>query len=250
MPSEPTEPTGATVGPAAVLLDLDGTLLDTVDVWRAAYRQLAGELGTTLADDFWPSIAGLSMQGSLRALGPAAAQHDPVELVTRLVAMAASELDRSGASGWRWLPGAGELLAMLGGPDTGGTPGPRGPRTALVTSAWRAFTLPLLDAALAEGARTFGAVVCGDDVARSKPAPDPYLRAAELLEVAPHECLVIEDSPTGVAAAEAAGMVVLVVPHAGPVAAAPGRAVRHDLVGLTREDLASMYTRLRSGSAH
>lgn len=257
--------TGAGVparGLAAVLLDLDGTLVDTVTVWRSAYLQIARELATTLPDDFWPSVAGLSMRGSLAVLGPAAERHDPDVLVARLVAIAARGLDGGPDSGpgWTWLPGAAELLELLWSHDPLGGCGRAGssritsppPRTALVTSAYRSFTTALLDVALHDAALGggFGAVVCGDDVARSKPAPDPYARAAELLGVGPHDCLVIEDSPTGVASAEAAGMVVLAVPHAGPIAAKPGRAVREDLVGLTLDDLASIHARLRSGSSH
>ena len=234
-------------GPAAVLIDLDGTLVDTVDVWHRAYEQLAAELATTLTDDFWPSIAGLSMQGSLTVFGPAAAVHDPDALVARLVGRATDQFDRPGSPGWDWLPGAAELLDLLWSSDVGG--GPR-PRTALVTSAWRTFTDRLLDSAYGGRTPGFDAIVCGDDVAHPKPSPEPYLRAAGLLDVAPHDCLVIEDSPTGVAAAEAAGMVVLAVPHAGPVDAAAGRAVRTDLTRLTLEDLASLYVRLRSGSSH
>jgi HAD superfamily hydrolase (TIGR01509 family) len=244
-----------TQGPAAVLLDLDGTLVDTVAVWHAAYVRLAAELDVALADGFWPSIAGRGMHASLSVFGSAADAHDPDELVARLVAIAADDLahgveggvEDGVEDGWHWLPGARELLGLLWA-DTAG------PATGLVTSAWRAFTVPLLDAALADAAlrqrgREFDAVVCGDDVLRSKPDPDPYLRAAELLGVDPADCLVIEDSPTGVAAAEAAGMVVLAVPHAGPVVAAAGREVRPDLVGLTPADLVVLHARLRSGAA-
>ncbi len=230
--------------PAAILLDLDGTLLDTVAVWQGAYRSLASELGHTLPDDFWPAIAGRSMRDSLVVLGPSAAGHDPDELVGRLIDLAADRLPRcSNGEGWRWLPGARELLELLRTDE-------QAPAIALVTSAWRAFTIPLLAAALPEGHQAFDAVVCGDDDVRPKPAPDPYLRAAELLGAAAPDCLVIEDSPTGVAAAEAARMVVLAVPHAGPVDGAPGRMVRDDLVGLTVEHLVALYARLRSGLVH
>ena len=233
-------------GPDAVLLDLDGTLIDTVDVWRAAYLRLGGELGVALAEDFWPRIAGRSMTASLTVFGAAAAAHGPDRLVARLVQAAADRLALEPPR-WHWLPGARALVTLLGGArfDAGG------PMTALVTSAWRAFTVPLLDAALGgaggrAAAGAFDAVVNGDDVVRGKPAPDAYLRAAALLGVAPARCLVIEDSPTGVAAAEAAGMVVLAVPHAGPITAAPGRAVRADLEGLTLLEIDALYTRLRS----
>jgi HAD superfamily hydrolase (TIGR01509 family) len=225
----------------AVLLDLDGTLIDTVALWHAAYLRLADELGVTAPDDLWPRVAGRSMRASLDVLGPAADAEDPDVLIARLVASAADAIDTE--DGWRWLPGARELLRTLRPPH-----GPR-PRVALVTSAWRAFTLPLLTAALGgeqHVAATFDAVVCGDDVTAGKPAPESHLRAAALLGADPQGCLVIEDSPTGVAAAEAAGMVVLAVPHAGPVTEAPGRAVRDTLEGLTIPDLAALHARLRS----
>jgi beta-phosphoglucomutase-like phosphatase (HAD superfamily) len=245
--------TGPDVGLDAVLLDLDGTLIDTVDVWHAAYLQLGTELGVPLSEGFWPHVAGRSMIDSLQVFGEAARVHEPDRLVARLVEAAASRLTEDPRE-WRWLPGAAELVTHLraAGPDGSGPEGP-GPATGLVTSAWRAFTLPLLDAALGGGSgrsrQPFDAIVCGEDVERGKPSPDPYLRAAMLLDVEPTSCLVIEDSPTGVAAAEAAGMVVLAIPHAGPIEPAPGRAVRRDLQGLTRHDLGALHARLRSGAS-
>jgi len=232
-------------GLGAVLIDLDGTLLDTVDVWHAAYVRLSTELGVTLDADFWPEVAGRSMADSLTVFGPAAPADRSEHLVARLVELAVTDLDHD-PPGWHWLPGAQELVALVG-PDGRKVPAPA---TALVTSAWRAFTLPLLGRALgdADVERTFDALVCGDDVTHGKPSPESYLRAAALLEVDPAACLVIEDSPTGVAAAEAAGMVVLAVPHAGPIASAPGRAVRDDLRGLTLGDLGALHARLRSGA--
>ena len=250
----------------ALLIDLDGTLVDTVTVWYDAYLVLAEELGVAAPADLWPRVAGRSMRASLDVFGDAVAETDLDTVVARLVAIATDGLrpaaDRSARreAGWRWLPGARELLATLrpaadatadAGPDgADGTDGTR-PRVALVTSAWRAFTVPLLEAALGDPAAvaaTFDAIVCGDDVRDGKPAPESHLRAAALLDADPEACLVIEDSPTGVAAAEAAGMVTLVVPHAGPVAPAPGRALRDDLVGLTLTDLAALHARLRSNA--
>jgi beta-phosphoglucomutase-like phosphatase (HAD superfamily) len=236
--------------PAAVLIDLDGTLVDTVGVWHAAYLLLATELGVTAPDDLWPRVAGRSMLASLEVFGAATAGHDPDVLVGRLVALAAAGLGPD--TGWSWLPGAEDLLATLRPAERPAQrPAQRsGPALALVTSAWRAFTEPLLAVALGDAATTtFDAVVCGDDVTAGKPDPESHLRAARLLGAAPEDCLVIEDSPTGVAAAEAAGMVVLAVPHAGPVAPAPGRAVRATLAGLTLRDLAALHARLRSGAA-
>jgi beta-phosphoglucomutase-like phosphatase (HAD superfamily) len=85
------------------------------------------------------------------------------------------------------------------------------------------------------GREHFTVTVCGDEVPRGKPDPDPYLRAAELLAVAPEDCLAVEDSPTGTTAAERAGAVVLVVPCEVPVPTGPRRIHRSSLTGLTPE---------------
>jgi beta-phosphoglucomutase-like phosphatase (HAD superfamily) len=222
--------------PFAVLLDLDGTLVDTVDVWRVAYLALATELDVELAPDFWASIAGRSMQDSLTVFGRS--DVDATTSIRRLVDLATLRVTEAEGPGvtpaWRWLPGAQELLLALRAADVS---------TALVTSAWRSFLTSLQRV---DGGLAVSLAVCGDEVEHGKPAPDSYLRAAEALDVAPEDCLVIEDSPTGVAAAEAAGMVVLAVPHAGVVVPAPGREVRDSLVGLTVRDLERTAVRLRS----
>lgn len=252
-------------GLRAVLLDLDGTLVDTAELWQHAYARLADELGVELPVDFWSQAAGRSMAESLVVFGPQ--ERSPDRLIARLVELATdglSEPDGTTAAdraagrasrSWHWLPGARELLVALRAPRDGsdGTP----LATALVTSSWRDFTLTLLatseasasESSASEPTHPFDAIVCGEDVTDGKPAPDGFLRAAALLGVAPDECLVIEDSPTGVAAAEAAGMVVLAVPHAGHLDPAPGRAVRRDLVGLTGTGLVALHARLRSGAS-
>ena len=81
---------------------------------------------------------------------------------------------------------------------------------ALVTNTHRALTDKALNSI---GRHYFSATVCGDEVPSGKPAPDPYLRAAALLGLAPEQCLAVEDSVTGTAAAERAGCPVLVVPN-------------------------------------
>ena len=91
-------------------------------------------------------------------------------------------------------PGAADVLAL--------------PRVAIATSC----TLPLARARLrAAGLRRAGGARRADQVARGKPAPDPYLLAAERLGVEPADCLVLEDAPSGVAAGRAAGMAVWAV---------------------------------------
>ncbi len=82
-------------------------------------------------------------------------------------------------------------------------------------------------------AGTFAAVVTGDAVTLGKPHPEPYLRAAELLGVDSAECVAVEDSPPGVASAEAAGCRVLAVPLHVAIPAAPGRSRVDGFEGVT-----------------
>src|SRR5690606_19555637 len=113
------------------------------------------------------------------------AEHGPVplepdEIVDRLLDGVIARLHR----GIPWRPGALELLDDL---YLAGVP------CALVTMSWRRFVDPVL-AALPTG--TFAVVVTGDEVDHGKPHPEPYLRAAHALGVAPEDCVAIEDSPT------------------------------------------------------
>jgi HAD superfamily hydrolase (TIGR01509 family) len=125
-----------------------------------------------------------------------------------------------------WRPGAQELLAAL---HADGVP------CALVTMSYR----PLAEAIVGRlPAGSFAAVVTGDEVTRGKPHPEPYLTAAARLGVDPAGCLAIEDSPTGVGSATAAGIPVLAVEHLVPILPGPGRHVVQSLSGVGPADLA------------
>ena len=113
-------------------------------------------------------------------------------------------------------PGARELLAQVA---AAGLP------HALVTSSERRF----MDAVLARTGLRFDVLVCADDVSMTKPDPEPYLLAAKLLGAAPASCVALEDSPNGVASAEAAGCHVIAVPSLIPIAPGPGRTVVRSL---------------------
>jgi beta-phosphoglucomutase-like phosphatase (HAD superfamily) len=92
-------------------------------------------------------------------------------------------------------------------------------------------------------AGSFVASITGDEVRVGKPDPEPYLAAAAALGLHPAACVAIEDSPTGVASALAAGCATLGVPHVVPIAAAPGLTLVDSLVGVSVDDLG----RLRPG---
>jgi HAD superfamily hydrolase (TIGR01509 family) len=128
-------------------------------------------------------------------------------------------------SGLPWCEGAPELLEDLAA---------QGLPMALVTNTERHLTERALNSI---GRHYFSVSVCGDEVPHGKPAPDPYRRAAELLNLSPGSCLAIEDSVTGTAAAEAAGCPVLVVPN--DVAVPPGPR-RRQASSLSELDVAAL----------
>ncbi len=217
-----------TAGPlAAVLFDMDGTLLDSEKMWDVALHDLAASLGGTLSADARRAMVGSNMRDSVALLhSDVGVDADPAASAAFLSART-TELFRTGLT---WRPGARELLGAV---RAAGVP------AALVTSTHRALTEVALDTL---GRENFAASVCGDEVAEPKPAPESYLRAAELLGVRPQDCVAIEDSPTGAAAAQAAGCAVLAVPSEVPVPPAPGRTVRQSLDGVTLAYLASLLS--------
>ena len=127
-----------------------------------------------------------------------------------------------------WRPGARELLIEA---RDAGIP------CVLVTMSWRRFA----DAVLREApAGVFVGSVTGDEVARGKPAPDPYLAAAALVGVDPWNCLAIEDSPTGVASALAAGCRTIAVPHVVSVPPRAGLVILDSLADYHLADLIAL----------
>lgn len=190
-----------------------------------ALGELAERLGRELTPALRQSLIGSSAHSTLHILyeawslepTPAALAETQEWLDRRVVALYAAPIP--------WRPGAKDALGMVRA---------AGLRTALITNTKRLLTEYGLDAI---GREYFDASVCGDEVPHGKPAPDVYLRGAQLLGVDPAECVAIEDSPTGAAAAQAAGCALIVVPCEVPVPPAPGRVFRDSLTGLAVADL-------------
>ncbi len=220
---------------AAVLWDMDGTLVDSEKVWTVALRETARWLGGELTAAGRAAVVGATRSDTVAAV------FDDLGLVPDPDAMAEAGqwlVRRTAelfAAGLRWRPGARQAL---------GTVRAAGRPTALVTNTERDLTELALDGI---GREHFTVTVCGDEVPRGKPEPDVYLRAAELLGVPIASCIAIEDSPTGVLAAERAGATVLVVPCQVPVPDGPRRVSRASLVGLTPADLVDALARCGTG---
>ena len=184
--------------PAAVLWDMDGTIVDTEPYWFAAEFEIVEMHGGQWSHEHARALVGSDLLDSgayMRKHG--GVDREPAEIVEmlldRVVAQLRAEIP--------WRPGARELLAAVNEADI---------PTALVTMSWKRFADQVVECLPAGG---FRVSVTGDEVSRGKPHPEPYLLAAERLGVDPRDCVAIEDSPTGVRSALAAGCRVLGVPH-------------------------------------
>lgn len=208
--------------PAAVLWDMDGTLVDTEPLWIRAEFALAESMGAQWTEEHSEHLIGQALLTS----GEYIREHMGIDLTPhQIVDRLLSHVVDGMGDDVPWRPGALELLAEL---RADGVP------CGLVTMSWQPLVAPVLRA-LPEG--SFATVVTGDIVSQGKPHPEPYLTAARNLGLAPEDCLAIEDSHTGASSAEAAGCAVLVVPHHVAVPSGDRRIFRDTLAGLTSAGL-------------
>jgi HAD superfamily hydrolase (TIGR01509 family) len=202
----------------AVLFDMDGVLVDSEPHWFAAETATADWLGCPWTKADQHALLGTNLPFAadylLRLSGATRSRQEVMDHLRD--AMTAQLL----SGGVQLLPGAGALLAELRG---AGIP------VGLVTSSVRVHVVPVL-AQLPDV--SFDTVVTADDVERRKPDPQPYLLALDRLQVPATGTVVLEDSPPGVAAAQAAGCLVVAVPNLVDIPAAPGRVVVSSLSDL------------------
>jgi HAD superfamily hydrolase (TIGR01509 family) len=233
MHGRPGAPTPGDAVLDAVMFDMDGLLVDSEPLWFLAEQAVMSRLGGTWSPGDQQILVGGSMDTTVSYLlgkGTRSAPRATVAgwLIETMVELLTTEP-------LPVMPGALDLLSEV---RAAGLP------HALVTSS----EPEVVDAVLSRlGAGAFPVVVCAADVAQTKPDPEIYLLAAEKLGVEPQHSIALEDSPNGVAAAEAAGYLAVAVPSVVPIPAGPGRVVLASLAGVTLDELA----RLRSehGSA-
>jgi HAD superfamily hydrolase (TIGR01509 family) len=208
--------------PAAVLWDMDGTLVDTEPEWIKAEYELAHEHGGTWSDEHALELVGNDLLETGRYMREhAGIALEPDEIVEQLLDRVVERVSRQVP----WRPGARELLGELR---------EAGVRCALVTMSYRRFVAPILAALPAD---VFEVVVTGDVVSQGKPHPEPYLTAAALLGVDPAHTVAIEDSNTGARSAEDAGCTVLVVQNHVPVLPGERRIFADGFEGMRLHDL-------------
>jgi HAD superfamily hydrolase (TIGR01509 family) len=179
-----------------VLFDLDGTLADTERIHWRAYREILRGFGTDVDLETYRRHFIVTHGGPEWACATLGLPIDPDELRRRKAVVYRDLI----ALGVQPLPGALESLAGLRGHQ----------RLAIATNSLRdeaSLIVGHLDAA-----QYLDAVIAREDYVRAKPAPDAYLAAARTLGLEPAACVVVEDTPRGLAAGRAAGMAVVAVP--------------------------------------
>lgn len=181
----------------AAFFDMDGLFLDSEPQWHLSQQEICARYGYSWDDDDQRICIG----GPLSRVGEyisKACAHDMtgIEVVEELTEMMLVKL----SSHAQLMPGAFDAVNRI--------------RAIMPVALVSASPRNLMDAALSTLPRDFFFfTISADDVKRTKPFPDPYLMAAERMDLSPDECVVFEDSPTGISSALEAGCAVVAVPH-------------------------------------
>ncbi len=223
--TEPPSPMGGDLD--AVLFDMDGLLVDTEPQWFAAESATVAELGAAWGKQQQIDLLGSNLEYAARYM----VEYSGSSLsTTTVMQMLLDNMTRQLVGNVTIRPGVLDLLESLVDADV---------PLALVTSSVRVHVEVVLEHLPVQ---PFSHHVTADDVSNLKPHPEPYLSALDLLCASAARSVVLEDSPTGVAAAEAAGCRVVAVPSVVPIDAAPGRAVVSSLTEVDLTLLRSLVT--------
>ncbi|GAA3772337.1 HAD family phosphatase [Microbacterium kribbense] len=216
--------------PAAVLWDMDGTLVDTEPHWMAAETPLVEQFGGTWSHEQALQMVGLGLHDAARILQDEGVRMAADAIVHRLTDDVLASLAREGVP---FRPGARVLLQSLRA---------AGVRTAVVTMSMRRMAQQIVDLIEFDA---FDVIIAGDDVTRPKPHPDPYLQACAALGVDVVDVVAIEDSPNGLRSAVASGAVSIGVPLMVSLAGVGADALWPTLAGRTADDIAAVFTAVR-----
>lgn len=219
---------GLTAGLEAVLFDMDGLLVDTEPLWFRAETAVVTALGGEWGKDHQQALLGSNLPFAADYMVRHTGSPLPVDEVA---VMLREEMTGQLADGVTLRPGAEALIGVLVEHHV---------RLGLVTSSVREH-LDVVRRFLPVDA--FEIAVCADDVERLKPHPDPYLHALELLQVTAGRTVVLEDSPAGVLAGEAAGCTVVAVPSVVDIEPREGRHVVRSLSDVDLRTLTDLVTR-------
>lgn len=211
---------------------MDGTIVDTEPYWILAETELADSYGS-----LWTHEDGLSVVGQglphtasrLQQRGVALELEDIIEILTSRVL---EQLEVS----IPWRPGAPQLLASFQA---------LGFKQALVTMSMERMARRVAE--LIPG-KPMSVVVAGDNVSKSKPDPESYFLAAQLLGVDINRCVAFEDSPAGTQAAASSGAYAVGIPHLVPIPPLENLLLIDSLVGVDASEIIRLYTQDRKGT--
>ena len=209
----------------AVLFDMDGTLVDTEPYWLEAETALMARFGYTWREDDQRHCLGGPLPRVGDYMHSLVGVNDGTFFMNELIA-GVEELFQRGIT---FMPGGRELLTEI---HKAGIP------LALVSASPRTLVNATLNSL---AANTFQVSISSHDVTKSKPDPEPYIKAASLLGVDIANCLVLEDSIVGITSAQASGALTLAIPHIVEVAEHPRTIVIKSLLNLDIETLTHMF---------
>lgn len=209
----------------AVLLDMDGTLIESKHLWNEAEAELVADLGGVWTEeDHIKNVGNAAEPVGRYIIGLTGVDLTPRQVADRLYARFMSKLK----AGTELRPGAKELVTLL---SESGVP------VSLVTSTERELVATAIGGI---GLESFDDSVAGDEVAANKPHPDPYLEAARRLGVDPRRCVAVEDSVVGVTSAADAGCATVAIPNHVEIPPREGVVFRESLVGIDLDWLESL----------
>lgn len=212
---------------SAVLFDMDGTLVDTEPMWLASEIDLMNQFGYEWTEKDQANCLGGPLDRVGRYMFDLAGEiHSPEFFTDTLISMMEARL-RSGA---QLMDGAPELMALCEDLQV---------PMALVSASPRVLVDAVLDNL---SGHNFGISISSDDVARVKPDPEGYVKAAAFLNVSTDKCLILEDSLTGITAAQASGGVVIAIPHLVAISEGDRMRVVASVRELTLNKLEGLYS--------
>ena len=212
--------------PAAVLWDMDGTLIDSEPYWMKSEGAFAEANNSTWSEQDGLSLVGMSLYDSSKIIKERVGSDlEPEQIIQQLTDEVTAQLKQK----ILWRPGARELLLLLRKKKV---------KTALVTMSMHRMAKQVVDSI---GFDAFDVIVAGDDVRHGKPHPEPYLKAAELLGVQANQCVAFEDSISGLRSAEAAGTKAVGIKNIVEIPVEPGRIIWPTLEGVTMSELRGLF---------
>ncbi len=181
----------------AVIFDMDGTIVDSEGAWGYAFVTILGKIGVQAKDDH-PQTSGISMEENWKTL----LERENIKTektVSELVDLTLNE----------YLNQLDKIILRDGTKEIFDRLVSQGIRIALGTSTDRDITSKILNKLGIQD--NFEIIICGDDVEKRKPAPDIFLKVLDKLNLKSDDCMVIEDTPSGIKAANSAGIKVVVM---------------------------------------